>query len=63
MRGKVRTHTIHDPFHHRFVRGRQIVALGRDPDAELEREMQTVRDTAAKIPVLPVLSLGVSYRW
>ncbi|HMS78589.1 MAG TPA: aminotransferase class I/II-fold pyridoxal phosphate-dependent enzyme, partial [Burkholderiaceae bacterium] len=41
----------------------KIVALGRDPDAELEREMQTVRDTAAKIPVLPVLSLGVSYRW
>ncbi len=41
----------------------KISATGRDPDAELERELQTVRDTAAKIDVLPVLSLGLSYRW
>ncbi|MFN9771115.1 MAG: hypothetical protein ACK54X_00595 [Burkholderiales bacterium] len=41
----------------------KIAATGRDPDAELERELQTVRDTAAKIDVLPVLSLGLSYRW
>lgn len=41
----------------------KIAATGRDPDAELERELQTVRDTAAKIDVVPVLSLGLSYRW
>jgi len=41
----------------------KISATGRDPDAELERELQTVRDTAAKFDVLPVLSLGLSYRW
>lgn len=39
----------------------KIAATGRDPDAELE--LQTVRDTAAKIDVLPVVSIGVGYRW
>ncbi len=41
----------------------KIAATGRDPDAELERELQTVRDTAAKFDVVPVASIGVGYRW
>jgi hypothetical protein len=41
----------------------KIALTGRDPDAELERELQTVRDAVAKMSVFPVLSLGVSYRW
>ena len=41
----------------------KIAATGRDPQAELDRELQTVRDTTAKVVGLPVLSLGLSYRW
>ena len=41
----------------------KIAAIGRDPQAELDRELQTVRDTTAKVVGLPVLSVGVSYRW
>ncbi|RPH46370.1 MAG: hypothetical protein EHM87_02650 [Burkholderiales bacterium] len=41
----------------------KIAATGGDPQAELERELQTVRDTTAKVVGLPVLSVGVSYRW
>ncbi len=41
----------------------KIAATGLDPDAELERELQTVRDTAAKVEVFPVVSIGVRYRW
>jgi hypothetical protein len=41
----------------------KIAAAGLDPDAELERELQVVRDTAAKIDVVPVVSIGVGYRW
>jgi hypothetical protein len=41
----------------------KIALTGADPDAELERELQAVRDTVAKVNVIPVLSLGVSYRW
>ncbi|MCX7230155.1 MAG: hypothetical protein NTW15_14365 [Burkholderiales bacterium] len=41
----------------------KIALTGRDPQAELERELQTVRETTDKIVGLPVLSVGVSYRW
>ena len=41
----------------------KIALTGRDPQAELERELQTVRDTTGKVVGLPVLSVGVSYRW
>jgi hypothetical protein len=41
----------------------KIAATGLDPQAELERELQTVRETAAKIDVFPVASFGVGYRW
>lgn len=41
----------------------KIAATGLDPDAELERELQTVRDNAAKIDVFPVASFGIGYRW
>jgi hypothetical protein len=41
----------------------KIAATGRDPQAELDRELQTVRDAVAKMPVFPVLSIGASYRW
>jgi hypothetical protein len=41
----------------------KIAQTGRDPQAELERELQTVRDTTGKVVGLPVLSVGVSYRW
>jgi hypothetical protein len=41
----------------------KIALTGRDPQAELERELQTVRDTTAKVVGLPLLSVGVSYRW
>jgi hypothetical protein len=41
----------------------KIALTGADPDAELERELQSVRDAVAKVNVIPVLSLGVSYRW
>lgn len=41
----------------------KIALTGRNPQAELDRELQTVRDTAASIKAIPVISLGVSYRW
>ena len=41
----------------------KIAQSGGDPQAELERELQTVRDTTGKVVGLPVLSVGVSYRW
>ena len=41
----------------------KIAATGADPDAELERELSTVRESAASFKAYPVLSLGVSYRW
>jgi hypothetical protein len=41
----------------------KIALAGLDPDAELERELQTVRDTAAKIDAIPVVAIGASYRW
>ena len=41
----------------------KIAATGRDPDAELERELQAVRETAAKFDLVPVVSIGVGYRW
>ena len=41
----------------------KIALTGRDPQAELERELQTVRDTTGKVVGLLVLSVGVSYRW
>ena len=36
---------------------------GIDPDAELDRELQQVRDGVDKASFYPVLQLGVSYRW
>lgn len=41
----------------------KIALTGRDPQAELERELQKVRDTTGKVLGLPLLSVGVSYRW
>jgi len=41
----------------------KIAATGLDPQAELERELQVVRDTVADVKAYPVVSLGVSYRW
>lgn len=41
----------------------KIAATGLDPQAELDRELQGVRDAVAKAPVYPVLSIGASYRW
>ncbi|MFZ4757901.1 MAG: hypothetical protein ACOYLX_06980 [Burkholderiaceae bacterium] len=41
----------------------KIALTGRDPDAELARELQTIQDGAAKINVVPVISVGASYRW
>lgn len=41
----------------------KIAATGLDPQAELERELQTVRDSAADVDAYPVVSIGVSYRW
>lgn len=36
---------------------------GIDPDVELDRELQQVRDGVDKASFYPVLQLGVSYRW
>jgi len=41
----------------------KIALTGADPDVELERELQTVRDEVGRVNLIPVLSLGVSYRW
>ena len=41
----------------------KIAATGRDPQAELEAELATVRDKTDSMIGVPVLSLGVSYRW
>lgn len=41
----------------------KITAAGRDPQAELEAELANVRETTDTMIGLPVLSLGVSYRW
>lgn len=41
----------------------KIAAAGLDPQAELDRELATVRDAADAVIGIPVLSLGVSYRW
>lgn len=41
----------------------KITAAGRNPQAELDAELANVRETTDKMIGLPVLSLGVSYRW
>ena len=41
----------------------KIALSGRDPDAELERELDTIRETAGELSLIPVLSIGMSYRW
>lgn len=41
----------------------KIVAAGRDPDVELDRELDAVRDGIGGIQAFPVASIGVSYRW
>jgi hypothetical protein len=41
----------------------QIAQLGLDPQAELNRELRTVRDAVDRIAVYPILAVGVSYRW
>jgi hypothetical protein len=41
----------------------KIALSGRDPDAELERELDTIRETAGELSLIPVLSIGLSYRW
>jgi hypothetical protein len=41
----------------------KIALTGSNPQAELDRELQTVRDTAGKIRAVPVISFGASYRW
>ncbi|MFM1989346.1 MAG: hypothetical protein RJA99_2303 [Pseudomonadota bacterium] len=41
----------------------KISAAGGDPQAELDKELATIRETTDKMVGLPVLSLGVSYRW
>jgi hypothetical protein len=41
----------------------KIAATGRDPQAELQAELATVRDRTDAMIGVPVLSLGVSYRW
>lgn len=41
----------------------KIAATGLDPQAELDRELQSVRDSVADVDAYPVVSIGVSYRW
>jgi hypothetical protein len=41
----------------------KIALGGLNPDAELERELDSIRETAGEVSVIPVLSIGVSYRW
>jgi len=41
----------------------KIARAGLDPQAELERELQSVRDAVADVDAYPVVSIGVSYRW
>ena len=41
----------------------KIQLAGFDPDAELDRELQQVRDGVDKLAVYPVLQLGLNYRW
>jgi hypothetical protein len=38
-------------------------STGLDPEAELERELRTARETAADVEVVPVVSIGLGYRW
>ena len=41
----------------------KITLAGFNPDTELDRELQQVRDGVDKASFYPVLQLGVSYRW
>lgn len=41
----------------------KITLAGYNPDTELDRELQQVRDGVNKASFYPVLQLGVSYRW
>ena len=41
----------------------KISLAGFNPDTELDRELQQVRDGVDKASFYPVLQLGVSYRW
>jgi hypothetical protein len=41
----------------------KVALAGMYPQAELQRELQTLTDGALKISVVPVMSLGMSYRW
>ena len=41
----------------------KVALAGMYPQVELERELQTLTDGAVKISVVPVMSLGMSYRW
>lgn len=41
----------------------KITLAGFNPDTELDRELQQVRDGVDKASLYPVLQLGVSYRW
>ncbi|MEI7446025.1 MAG: hypothetical protein WCK28_14140 [Burkholderiales bacterium] len=41
----------------------KITATGGNPQAELDKELAKVRETTDKMIGVPVLSLGVSYRW
>lgn len=41
----------------------KIAATGRNPDVELDRELDAVRDGVGGTYAFPAASLGVSYRW
>jgi len=41
----------------------KIATTGRDPDVELQRELQSVRDGVANVFGLPVVNVGLTYRW